>query len=133
MRVIAARLTMRVIAARLTHRPVVTPGILMSAGVSSEPVISDGVLAPIAMGSFPSVKMLQPNGVTDPPGIACTQIITPVVDPAEIYAVNEHVTGRNHDGLHIHRFRRKHLYRPGLHNDATRYEHPTACGQGQTA
>jgi hypothetical protein len=50
----------------MTLRPmlVIMPWLLLSMGIPSETIIAYGVLTPIRMASFPSMKTLQPNGIT---------------------------------------------------------------------
>ena len=102
-----ARLSVRVVATGLDMRVVTTgldmslviPWVLMSLCISPEMIVSDGVLPPIVMASFPSMKMFQPNKITGQPDTTSSQIEIPVANPADVFAVNDDVTGGNHDRL----------------------------------
>ena len=88
----------------------------MSVGIFSEAIIANGVLPPIRMVSFPSMKTLQPDWITDQPDTASSQIEILVTNQTDVFAIKLDVTVRNHDWLLDHRLRGN-IHRRRSHND----------------
>ncbi len=74
----------------------VMPWLNMAVPISPVTVIASGVVPPILMAAFPAMKTLQPDGVTEQPDIARSQIVILVANETDVFVTIPDVTVRNH-------------------------------------
>src|ERR1700722_271368 len=87
--------------------PIVTPWVLMSMGISSETIIANGMGSPITMTSFPSMKTIEPEWVSEQPEIPRSQIIILATNETDVLVAIPDVIVRNHYGPRFDHPRRR--------------------------
>jgi hypothetical protein len=79
------------------------PWLDMPMGIFSETIIADGIGSPIRVTSFPSMKTIQPEWITDQPDITRSQVEILVTNETDVFVTIPDVTVRNHYWLHRRR------------------------------
>jgi hypothetical protein len=82
--------------------PVVTPWLDMAIAIFPVIVIANGVVPPIGMASFPSMETIQPEGFTEQPDIAGSQIVILVADEADVLVTIPDVAVGDHYGSRLY-------------------------------
>ena len=104
---------------------VITPWLDMSIAIRPVTVIANGMDPPIRMASFPSMETVQPEGFTEQPDIAGSQIVILVAQETDVFVTVPDVTVRNHYRGHFHRCRSHNHHWLRSHNHEWLKRHPS--------